>query len=111
LRSWSRSWRGQPEVYRAANKAAAKQSPIRFGSLLEEVRLNWNKWVRQIHRWLSIAFTVAVIINIVALGEKEPAVWVGLLALLPLALLLLTGLYLFVLPYATNRRSARGAVG
>jgi hypothetical protein len=66
--------------------------------------LNWSKWVRQIHRWLSIAFTVAVIVNIVALGQEEPRVWVGLLALLPLALLLLTGLYLFVLPYATNWR-------
>jgi quinol-cytochrome oxidoreductase complex cytochrome b subunit len=73
--------------------------------------LNWNTWVRQIHRWLSIAFTVAVIINIVALVQKEPAVWVGLLALLPLALLLLTGLYLFVLPYAAKWRSARGAGG
>jgi len=28
--------------------------------------LNWNAWVRQIHRWLAIAFTVAVIVNIVA---------------------------------------------
>jgi hypothetical protein len=69
--------------------------------------LNWSKWTRQIHRWLSIAFTVAVIINIVALGREKPAVWVGLLALLPLALLLLTGLYLFVLPYAAKRRSGR----
>ena len=73
--------------------------------------MNWNAWVRQIHRWLSIAFTVAVIINIVALVQKEPAVWVGLLALLPLALLLLTGLYLFVLLYAAKWRSARGAGG
>ena len=73
--------------------------------------MNWNTWVRQIHRWLSIAFTVAVIINIVALVQKEPAVWVGLLALLPLALLMLTGLYLFVLPYAAKWRSARGAGG
>ena len=73
--------------------------------------MNWNTWVRQIHRWLSIAFTVAVIINVVALVQKEPAVWVGLLALLPLALLLLTGLYLFVLPYAAKWRSARGAGG
>jgi len=73
--------------------------------------LNWNTWVRQIHRWLSIAFTVAVIINVVALVQKEPAVWVGLLALLPLALLMLTGLYLFVLPYAAKWRSARGAGG
>ena len=71
----------------------------------EEIPLNWNTWVRQIHHWLSIAFTVAVIINIVALVQKEPAVWVGLLALLPLALLLLTGLYLFVLPHAAKWRS------
>ena len=73
--------------------------------------MNWNAWVRQIHRWLSIAFTVAVIINIVALVQKEPAVWVGILALLPLALLMLTGLYLFVLPYAAMWRSARDAGG
>ena len=65
----------------------------------------WNMWVRQTHRWLSIVFTVAVIINIVALAQKEQAVWVGLLALLPLVLLMLTGLYLFVLPYATKWRS------
>lgn len=66
-----------------------------------------NTWIRQIHRWLSMAFTVAVIVNIVALIQKSTAVWVGFLALLPLALLLLTGLYLFVLPYATKWRSAR----
>jgi len=76
--------------------------------------LNWNKWVRQTHRWLSIAFTVAVIVNIVnivAMGQKEPAVWVGLLALLPLVLLMLTGLYMFVLPYATRWRSGGRTVG
>jgi hypothetical protein len=73
----------------------------------EEATLNWNKWVRQTHRWLSIAFTVAVIVNIVAVGQGKYTVWVGLLALLPLALLLFTGLYLFVLPYATTWRSGR----
>ncbi len=72
--------------------------------------MNWTTWFRQIHRWLSIAFTVAVIINIVALRQKEPAVWVGILALLPLILLLVSGLYLFVLPYATKWRSGRRAV-
>jgi hypothetical protein len=82
---------------------------LRFGSSSEEVPLNWNKWLRQTHRWLSIAFTVAVIVNIVALVQEAQAVWVGLLALLPLVLLMLTGLYLFVLPYATKWRSARGA--
>jgi hypothetical protein len=67
--------------------------------------LNRDAWVRKIHRWLSIAFTVAVIANIVALMQKEQAVWVGLLALFPLVLLLLTGLYLFALPYAAKWRS------
>jgi hypothetical protein len=69
--------------------------------------LNWNKWVRQTHRWVSISFTVAVIVNIVAVEQKKYTLWVGLLALLPLALLLFTGLYLFVLPYAAKWRSAR----
>lgn len=66
-------------------------------------------WIRQTHRWLSIAFTVAVIVNVVnvAMGSSEPAVWVGLLALFPLALLLFSGLYLFVQPYVAKRRSAR----
>jgi heme A synthase len=73
--------------------------------------LNWNKWLRQFHRWLSIAFTVAVIVNIVALVREEQAVWVGLLALLPLGLLMLTGLYLFVLQYAAKWRSVRAAGG
>jgi hypothetical protein len=71
--------------------------------------VKWSKWIRQIHRWLSIAFTVAVIANIVALVREAQAVWVGVLALIPLALLLLTGLYLFVLPYVTKPRSIGGA--
>jgi hypothetical protein len=71
--------------------------------------LNWNKWVRQIHRWVSIAFTVTVIANFVALaqGAGMPPPWVTYSPLLPLALLLFTGLYLFVLPYATKWRSGR----
>lgn len=77
-------------------------------SLSEEVPLNWNKGVRQIHRWLSIAFTVTIIIvTIVVLGQEEPTEGVFFLPLLPLALLLFTGLYLFVLPYATKWRSGR----
>ena len=75
--------------------------------MLEEVTLNWNKWVRQTHRWLSIAFTVAVIVNIVAVVQGKYTSRVGLLAVFPLALLLFTGLYLFVLPHATRWRSGR----
>jgi hypothetical protein len=69
--------------------------------------LNSNKWVRQTHRWLSIAFTVSVIVNIVAVVQGKYTARVGLLAVFPLALLLFTGLYLFVLPYATKWRSGR----
>jgi hypothetical protein len=69
--------------------------------------LNWNRWVRQTHRWLSIVFTVAVIVNTVAVVQGRYTPRMGLLAVFPLALLLFTGLYLFVLPYATKWRSAR----
>ncbi|MXN48099.1 hypothetical protein GR138_23090 [Shinella kummerowiae] len=68
--------------------------------------MRWNMRIRQIHRWLSIIFTLAVIINIAAMTQTEPAIWVGLLALFPLILLLLSGLYLFALPYLT--RAQRG---
>ncbi|NOJ40677.1 hypothetical protein [Bradyrhizobium australiense] len=73
--------------------------------------MNWNTFIRQIHRWLSIAFTVAVIVNVVAMAREKQALWVGLLALFPLILLLLTGLYLFALPHAAKWRSARGISG
>jgi hypothetical protein len=71
--------------------------------------MNWKQGIRQTHRWLSIAFTVAVIANIVALasGQGQPPAWVTFSPLLPLALLLFTGLYLFVLPYATRWRNGR----
>ena len=63
-----------------------------------------NHWIRQIHRWLSIAFTLTVVANFVAMTRGQPPAWVTYSPLLPLALLLLSGLYLFVLPYAARRR-------
>ena len=63
-----------------------------------------NKWVRQIHRWLSITFTLFVIANFIVLGKDKIAFWVGVLTLVPLALLMFTGLYLFVLPYVARRQ-------
>ena len=72
--------------------------------------MNWNKWIRQTHRWLGIAFTVTVIANFVALASgqgKQPPPWVTYSPLLPLALLWFSGMYLFVLPYAVKWRSGR----
>ena len=67
--------------------------------------MNWNHWIRQTHRWLSIVFTVVVLAIFGALGlGREPAEWVYFLPLLPLSLMLVTGLYLFVLPYAVKPR-------
>ena len=66
-----------------------------------------NNLIRQTHRWLSIVFTLTVIANFVALTQGQPPAWVTYSPLLPLALLLFSGLYLFVLPYATRWRSAR----
>ncbi len=69
--------------------------------------MNWNHWLRQAHRWLSIAFTAAVVLNFVALARDYRAAWVGILALVPLALLLVSGLYMFALPYFVRWRGAR----
>jgi ascorbate-specific PTS system EIIC-type component UlaA len=69
--------------------------------------MNWNRWMRQTHRWLSIAFTVAIVVNIVAIALRRYTNSMGLLAVAPLALLFLSGLYLFVLPYAAKWRGAR----
>jgi heme A synthase len=69
--------------------------------------VSWNKWIRQFHRVLSIVFVVTVIANFVALTQGEPPAWVTYAPLLPLALLLFSGLYLFALPYATKWRSGR----
>lgn len=66
--------------------------------------MTFNPAIRQIHRWLSIAFTLAVVANIAAMTSGQSATWIGLLALVPLIPLLLTGLYLFALPYLPRER-------
>ncbi|KQW23359.1 hypothetical protein ASC80_08820 [Afipia sp. Root123D2] len=71
--------------------------------------MTWTTWIRQIHRWLSVAFTVTVIANFVAMALGEPPAWVVYSPLLPLFTLLLTGLYMFVLPYAATWRRGRAS--
>jgi hypothetical protein len=72
--------------------------------------MNWNMWIRQIHRWLSIIFTAVVVAIFAMLGAgKEPAQWVYFVPLLPLALLMFTGLYMFALPYVARRRGRGSA--
>ncbi|TGQ53189.1 hypothetical protein EN836_15515 [Mesorhizobium sp. M1C.F.Ca.ET.193.01.1.1] len=71
--------------------------------------MDWSKWIRQLHRWLSIIFTVTVIANFVAMALGEPPAWVVYSPLLPLFLLLFSGLYMFVLPYAAKRRGEQAS--
>ena len=71
--------------------------------------MTWSKWIRQIHRWLAVVFTLTVVITFIALAQKNPIVWVSYVPLPPLFLLLFTGLYLFVLPYLARSRGKRSA--
>lgn len=73
--------------------------------------MTWNPLIRRIHRWLSIAFTAAVMVNLGAVALKAQAVWIGLLALFPLVLLMISGLYLFVLPYVARARGGAAPGG
>jgi hypothetical protein len=66
-----------------------------------------NAWVRQIHRWLAVTFTATVVATFVALAPEDPLVWVAYVPLFPLALLMVTGLYLFALPHVVKRREGR----
>ena len=68
--------------------------------------MSWNFWVRQTHRWLSIIFTLTIIANFAVRVQGEPPAWVTYSPLLPLFLLLFTGLYMFVLPHVTKQRSS-----
>jgi hypothetical protein len=68
-----------------------------------------NAWIRQIHRWLSILFTLTVIANFALRVHRAPPLWVTYSPLPPLFLLLFSGLYLFVLPYASQWPRGRRA--
>ncbi|MEJ2860149.1 hypothetical protein [Actinomycetospora flava] len=65
-----------------------------------------NRVVRQTHRWISMLFVVTVVATTIALAVGSAAsVWIVYTPLFPLALLLITGLYLFALPYRARRRA------
>ncbi len=57
------------------------------------------KWIRQSHRWVSMAFTLTVFANIAALALGQDLPWLYYLPLPPLLLLMASGLYMFMLPH------------
>lgn len=65
-------------------------------------------WIRRSHRTLSMVFTATVIANFVALGlgcGAQPPAWITYAPLLPLLVLMLSGLCLLVQPWLHARRT------
>ncbi len=85
--TWAREFRHEPE---------------------RNMAMNMNSWIRQVHRWLAILFTLAVIANLIALARGGPPDWITYSPLVPLFLLMFTGLYMFALPYVAAGRTKRG---
>ena len=69
--------------------------------------MNWNTWIRRFHRWMSMIFTITVIANFAAMTKGQPPAWITYSPLLPLFLLLFSGLYLFALPHFDKWRGRR----
>ncbi|WP_104667400.1 hypothetical protein [Ensifer adhaerens] len=65
--------------------------------------------IRTIHRWTSLLFSLAVAAIFVGMPLATLPEWVYYLPLPPLAVLLPTGLYLFVLPYLAKPRGGMQA--
>ena len=62
-----------------------------------------NRWFRRIHRWTAVVLVASVVlVSVVLATQPEPAAWIYLSPLLPLAVLVLTGAVLFVQPYRTR---------
>ena len=67
--------------------------------------MNWNTTTRQAHRWISMAFLIIVAaVAVLASVQDEPAEWVFYTPLPALFLLMVTGVYLFLLPYVRKWR-------
>ena len=66
--------------------------------------MSWSMGVRVAHRWLSIFFTLTVVGNFAAMAIGPVPMWLTYLPLAPLFLMLVSGLYLFAMPYLARRR-------
>lgn len=60
--------------------------------------------IRQAHRWVSALFTLSVAAIFVVMAVGTPPPWLFYTPLPFLLLLVLSGIYLFVLPYVRRRR-------
>ncbi|MFD9698382.1 hypothetical protein [Lentzea sp. NPDC059081] len=68
-----------------------------------------SKGIRQFHRVVSMVFMATVVFTAVALTVDSSVVWVSYVPLLPLFVLMGTGVYMWFLPTIAKRRAARRA--
>ena len=95
--SWRRIWRGRTEI-----------RPVKLPRVSDQRRIHeLEDVIWQIHRWLSIAFRRPSSPTSSQWESGKPPAWVVYSPLLPLFLLLFTGLYLFLLPYTARCAGAR----
>ena len=64
-----------------------------------------SQMIRTTHRWLGVTLIALTLINIVVFAIGEAIPWLYYLPLAPLFLLMLTGLYMFALPYFRRGRA------
>jgi hypothetical protein len=71
-----------------------------------------NRRFRRVHRMVSTLFTLCVAANFIAMAWGPPPAWITYSPLPPLFVLMLTGLYMLVLPHVgawrTRRRASSG---
>lgn len=66
-----------------------------------------SKGIRQFHRVVSMVFTATAVFTAVALTVDSSAVWVSYVPLLPLFVLMGTGICMWLLPQLARRRAHR----
>ena len=68
--------------------------------------MNRSLKIRKFHRSIAVIFTIIVAAIFITLGlGKGPPYWVYYVPLLPLALLWMSGAYMFLQPHAAKWRS------
>lgn len=72
---------------------------------LKQRRPTMTPFLRMLHRWTSAVFVLCVIATSLALAQPKPAMWMSYLPLAPLAVLSLTGVWMFVAHYRARGRA------
>lgn len=65
--------------------------------------MTFQHLVRAGHRWLGMILTLSIVANFAAMAFGPPPAWLVYFPLAPLSLLVISGVYLFVLPYRRRR--------